>query len=103
MAIAHELRAPARSGGHSNSTLYVTGGTTPLNNGGAGYYAPPEERWLSPPAFDPPQGEQRPVLTASNRKRTTSRQPRPTRSGGGSFALVGSTSRLANVKDHLPL
>lgn len=43
------VAGPGRIVGHSNSTLYVTGGTTPLNNGGAGYYARQKNGGYLPP------------------------------------------------------
>lgn len=43
------IAGPGQINGHSNSTLYVTGGTTPLNNGGAGYYARQKSGGYLPP------------------------------------------------------
>jgi len=43
------IAGPGRITGTSNSTLYVTGGVTPLNNQGAGYYARSKTGGYLPP------------------------------------------------------
>lgn len=46
------VAGPGRIFGNSNSTLYVTGGVTPLNNQGAGYFARSRSGgYLPPPAI----------------------------------------------------